>query len=175
MVYKVFTVYVFINVSVRFFYRDSFYTTRKPCKISKISIMWCTWVIVSPVNLFCLLCILCLNNILINSLYSTPNPEPDRDGASNSILFNLPKFWESVASIALLKTWQTVHLTKWIWKILHKNCRTLGFRGGVILWIFLLMLGTHLITLKYGPRREKTCLRGFRQSQFQTSILGYRY
>ena len=25
-----------------------------------------------------------------------------------------------------------------------------------------------------GPRREKTCLRGFRQGEFQTSLLGYR-
>ena len=25
-----------------------------------------------------------------------------------------------------------------------------------------------------GPRREKTCLRGFRQSEFQTSLLSYR-
>ena len=28
--------------------------------------------------------------------------------------------------------------------------------------------------LSYGPRREKTCLRGFRQSEFQTSLLSYR-
>ena len=26
----------------------------------------------------------------------------------------------------------------------------------------------------HGPRREKTCLRGVRQSQFQTSLLSYR-
>ena len=26
----------------------------------------------------------------------------------------------------------------------------------------------------YGPRREKTCLRGFRQAEFQTSLLSYR-
>ena len=26
----------------------------------------------------------------------------------------------------------------------------------------------------YGPRREKTCLRGFRQSEFQSSLLSYR-
>ena len=26
----------------------------------------------------------------------------------------------------------------------------------------------------YGPRREKTCLRGFRQSEFQTNLLSYR-
>ena len=25
-----------------------------------------------------------------------------------------------------------------------------------------------------GPRREKTCLRGFRQSEFQTSLFSYR-
>ena len=25
-----------------------------------------------------------------------------------------------------------------------------------------------------GPRREKTCLRGFRQSEIQTSLLSYR-
>ena len=25
-----------------------------------------------------------------------------------------------------------------------------------------------------GPRREKTCLRGFRQSEFQTTLLSYR-
>ena len=27
---------------------------------------------------------------------------------------------------------------------------------------------------KNGPRREKTCLRGSRQSEFQTSLLSYR-
>ena len=27
---------------------------------------------------------------------------------------------------------------------------------------------------KYGPRREKTCLRGFRKSEIQTSLLSYR-
>ena len=26
----------------------------------------------------------------------------------------------------------------------------------------------------YGPEREKTCLRGFGQSEFQTSLLSYR-
>ena len=26
----------------------------------------------------------------------------------------------------------------------------------------------------FGPRREKTCLRGFRQSEFQTSLTNYR-
>ena len=26
----------------------------------------------------------------------------------------------------------------------------------------------------YGPRREKACLRGFRQSEFQTGLLSYR-
>ena len=26
----------------------------------------------------------------------------------------------------------------------------------------------------YGPRREKTCLLGFRQSEFQTDLLSYR-
>ena len=26
----------------------------------------------------------------------------------------------------------------------------------------------------YGPRRDKTCLWGFRQSKFQTSLLSYR-
>ena len=28
--------------------------------------------------------------------------------------------------------------------------------------------------MPYGPRREKTCLRGFRQSEFQTSPISYR-
>ena len=26
----------------------------------------------------------------------------------------------------------------------------------------------------YGPRHDKTCLRGFRQSKFQTTLLSYR-
>ena len=26
----------------------------------------------------------------------------------------------------------------------------------------------------YGPRRDKTCLRGFRQSEIQASLLSYR-
>ena len=30
------------------------------------------------------------------------------------------------------------------------------------------------IPISYGHRREKTCLRGFRQSEFQTSLLSYR-
>ena len=29
-------------------------------------------------------------------------------------------------------------------------------------------------TLVFAPRHEKTCLRGFRQSEIQTSFLGYR-
>ena len=28
--------------------------------------------------------------------------------------------------------------------------------------------------VSFGPRREKTCLRGFRQSEIQTSLLSYR-
>ena len=28
--------------------------------------------------------------------------------------------------------------------------------------------------LRYGPRRNKTCLLGFRKSEFQTSLLRYR-
>ena len=28
-------------------------------------------------------------------------------------------------------------------------------------------------TTWYGPRRDKTCLRDFRQSEFQTSLLSY--
>ena len=31
-----------------------------------------------------------------------------------------------------------------------------------------------LVHLIYGPRREKTCLRGFGQSEFQTSLYSYR-
>ena len=31
-----------------------------------------------------------------------------------------------------------------------------------------------LLQTPYGPRREKTCLRGFRQSEIQTSLLSYR-
>ena len=31
-----------------------------------------------------------------------------------------------------------------------------------------------IVEVLYGPRREKTCLRGFRQSEFQTSLLSYR-
>ena len=32
---------------------------------------------------------------------------------------------------------------------------------------------THLL-FAHGPRREKTCLRGFRQSEIQASLLSYR-
>ena len=32
----------------------------------------------------------------------------------------------------------------------------------------------HSQQLTYGPRREKTCLRGFRKSETQTSLLSYR-
>ena len=32
----------------------------------------------------------------------------------------------------------------------------------------------HTLLLIYGPRREKTCPRRFRQSEFQTSLLSYR-
>ena len=30
------------------------------------------------------------------------------------------------------------------------------------------------VVFQFGPGREKTCLRGFRQSEFQTSFLSYR-
>ena len=37
------------------------------------------------------------------------------------------------------------------------------------------MMGYALIdTYIIGPRRKKTCLRGFRQSEIQTSLLSYR-
>ena len=32
----------------------------------------------------------------------------------------------------------------------------------------------HLYSGKYGPRRDKTCLRGVRQSEFQNSLHSYR-
>ena len=32
----------------------------------------------------------------------------------------------------------------------------------------------HKVSLLLGPRREKTCLRGFRQSRTQTSLVSYR-
>ena len=33
---------------------------------------------------------------------------------------------------------------------------------------------THILErFQYGPRRDKTCLRGFRQSKTQTSLLSY--
>ena len=31
-----------------------------------------------------------------------------------------------------------------------------------------------LVSWSSGPRREKTCLQGFRQSEFETSLLSYR-
>ena len=31
-----------------------------------------------------------------------------------------------------------------------------------------------LLSVIFGPRREKTCLWGFRQSEIQTSLLSYR-
>ena len=34
--------------------------------------------------------------------------------------------------------------------------------------------GRKYIQVPYGSRRDKTCLRGIRQSQFQTSLLSYR-
>ena len=34
--------------------------------------------------------------------------------------------------------------------------------------------GISLDMVIIGPRREKTCLRGVRQSDFQTSLLSYR-
>ena len=30
------------------------------------------------------------------------------------------------------------------------------------------------VLISYGPHCEKTCLRGFRKSEFQTSLLNYR-
>ena len=30
-----------------------------------------------------------------------------------------------------------------------------------------------IMVVAYGPRREKTCLRGFQQSEFRTSLLSY--
>ena len=39
----------------------------------------------------------------------------------------------------------------------------------------LVPLGWITAKVPYGPRREKTCLRGFRQSEILTSLLSYRY
>ena len=35
-------------------------------------------------------------------------------------------------------------------------------------------MARHVILLLLGPRCEKTCLRGFQQNKFQTSLLSYR-
>ena len=32
----------------------------------------------------------------------------------------------------------------------------------------------HKVLRQYGPRREKTCLRGVRKSEIQTSLLSYK-
>ena len=40
--------------------------------------------------------------------------------------------------------------------------------GKTVIW-----KSKHLPLKIYGPRREKTCLRGFRQSEIQTSLLSY--
>ena len=40
-----------------------------------------------------------------------------------------------------------------------------------VVWFFVYF--SSLATI-IGPRREKTCLRDFRQSEFQTSLLSYR-
>ena len=49
-------------------------------------------------------------------------------------------------------------------------------RGGPTLTIFSFFFyeGREDPINHNGPRRDKTCLRGFRQSKFQTSLLSYR-
>ena len=39
---------------------------------------------------------------------------------------------------------------------------------------FLHQNDTRMVFRPNGPRREKTCLRGVRQSEFQNSLLSYR-
>ena len=52
------------------------------------------------------------------------------------------------------------------------------FSNSVCMWVgggtFLLFCYLFLEMIVNGPRREKTCLPGFRKSVFQTSLLSYR-
>ena len=49
-------------------------------------------------------------------------------------------------------------------------CGSCNLKFSPFSWQIFCMLHSSLI----GPRREKTCLRGFRQSEIQTSLLSYR-
>ena len=42
----------------------------------------------------------------------------------------------------------------------------------VVLTVYSISI--YCVLILNGPRREKTCLRGFRQTEIQTSLLSYR-
>ena len=66
-------------------------------------------------------------------------------GSSESTLVKMPHFWKS-------------HV-----------CFAVTVAGNV-----QNMKPVKIAQVSYGPRREKTCLWGFRQSEFQTGLLSYR-
>ena len=57
----------------------------------------------------------------------------------------------------------------------HKGIIWLTLVEGNIWSMVDLIAEKHLcVKIIIGPRREKTCLRGFRQSEIQTSLLSYK-
>ena len=54
-----------------------------------------------------------------------------------------------------------------------KECQSPFYHKMVIKMVYSLRIDED--TLTNGPLRDKTCLRGFRKSEIQTSLLRYRY
>ena len=85
-------------------------------------------------------------------------------GSSESTLIKMSNCWKSHALAHLLARSFSVPL-------FHKiHCGAVSVGKDM----YLTPCSKIILLAQYGPRREKTCLRGFRQSEFQISLLSYR-
>ena len=57
---------------------------------------------------------------------------------------------------------------------LPSGAKGLIFKAFTDFYTLCMLYGMSIKDILYGPRREKTCLQGVLQSEFQTSLLSYR-
>ena len=86
-------------------------------------------------------------------------------GSSESTLVKMPHCWKSHA---------TAHYYDFMlyFSAFIDDMEKLCFSAGIAFPSMVRFLFYHMTS--YGPRREKTCLWGIRQSEFQTRLFSYR-
>ena len=71
-------------------------------------------------------------------------------------------------------------IIRYVWFCSYRALKQdIFFQGS--LWLYILEANAYhteqlscIVKIIIGPRRDKTCLRGFQESQIQTSLLSYR-